>query len=394
MDMNDWERQRHRDEMERLGRENNQALEASNRIEADKISAIKEQTAAIRDNQRLQQERLWAEERQREREREARIEQGYKDRIYSLRTAIAQTTDPYQEAKLQGLLSEAQTEYEDYQEEKRRQEEEARLRAEKYEQERLRTEALRIKQKRREKIWRTVVTLLTVLVLLFGAFLLWGFWENSRLISTVDKPSASMSDRDNQETEIAEEPAQSGGVTESSTSSQPTSVGEFSVDVTVTDLNIRESPSHSGATVRVIPIGTYTIVETVQQDNHVWGRLKSGEGWISLTAIGQETIGVSEASSDIGWPSESNVDVDQNNLTTKQVENWVRAAFMRKDNFSEVYDPKWITVTVQMAEDGLVYADLIYLHDNPWHYRINDKGQLERQNGGWKLEAETYFDNW
>ena len=62
------------------------------------------------------------------------------------------------------------------------------------------------------------------------------------------------------------------------TESKPTS---FRVKVSIDDLRIRSGPGTQYDFRRYIPIGVYTIVETVG----VWGRLKSGEGWICLDYV-------------------------------------------------------------------------------------------------------------
>lgn len=64
---------------------------------------------------------------------------------------------------------------------------------------------------------------------------------------------------------------------------------EFSVKVSIANLNIRTGPAISYPRIGYIPVGTYTIVET----NGNWGKLKSKQtyqgkkvdGWISLTQV-------------------------------------------------------------------------------------------------------------
>ncbi|KPA61553.1 hypothetical protein XK26_10875, partial [Streptococcus suis] len=56
----------------------------------------------------------------------------------------------------------------------------------------------------------------------------------------------------------------------------------FTVDIKKQGLVIRQEPSLSGEVVTNIEPGTYTIVETTQKEGHSWGRLKSGQGWISF----------------------------------------------------------------------------------------------------------------
>lgn len=56
----------------------------------------------------------------------------------------------------------------------------------------------------------------------------------------------------------------------------------FQVRVEVSDLRIRKTPSTSGEEVAMISKGIYTITETVAADGYTWGKLESGQGWISI----------------------------------------------------------------------------------------------------------------
>lgn len=60
----------------------------------------------------------------------------------------------------------------------------------------------------------------------------------------------------------------------------------YTVRVTVTDLNIRKGPGTNNAKNGVIKPGVYTIVsEETGQGATLWGKLKSGAGWISLDYV-------------------------------------------------------------------------------------------------------------
>lgn len=78
------------------------------------------------------------------------------------------------------------------------------------------------------------------------------------------------------------------GVSSSSTpkipaATTPVSEVPYRVRVTVTDLNIRKGPGTNNAKVGVIEPGVYTIVsEATGEGATLWGKLKSGAGWISL----------------------------------------------------------------------------------------------------------------
>jgi uncharacterized protein YraI len=53
--------------------------------------------------------------------------------------------------------------------------------------------------------------------------------------------------------------------------------------VTINNLNIRKGPGTGYARTQYIPRGVYTIVDTAAGSGaSLWGKLKSGAGWISL----------------------------------------------------------------------------------------------------------------
>ena len=67
--------------------------------------------------------------------------------------------------------------------------------------------------------------------------------------------------------------------------SQPTADGSFQVKVSITNLNIRKGPGTDFArTGHFTGKGTFTITEVVEGvgSNSGWGKLKTGEGWVSL----------------------------------------------------------------------------------------------------------------
>lgn len=65
--------------------------------------------------------------------------------------------------------------------------------------------------------------------------------------------------------------------------SAPASSVPYTVRITVTDLNIRKGPGTNYARVDYIKPGVYTIVsEATGQGATLWGKLKSGAGWVSL----------------------------------------------------------------------------------------------------------------
>lgn len=65
--------------------------------------------------------------------------------------------------------------------------------------------------------------------------------------------------------------------------SAPVSSVPYKVRITATDLNIRKGPGTNNAKAGVIKPGVYTIVsEAAGQGATLWGKLKSGIGWVSL----------------------------------------------------------------------------------------------------------------
>ena len=67
------------------------------------------------------------------------------------------------------------------------------------------------------------------------------------------------------------------------TPTAPVSKVPYKVRITATDLRIRKGPGTNNAIVSVIKPGAYTIVsEATGQGATMWGKLKSGLGWVSL----------------------------------------------------------------------------------------------------------------
>ena len=65
--------------------------------------------------------------------------------------------------------------------------------------------------------------------------------------------------------------------------STPVSSVPYKVRITATDLRIRKGPGTNTDIVNVIKPGVYTIVsEATGQGATLWGKLKSGQGWVSL----------------------------------------------------------------------------------------------------------------
>ncbi|HFI0213913.1 TPA: PASTA domain-containing protein [Streptococcus suis] len=358
-----------------------------------------------------------------QKEHERQIEKEFKDRIFQLRLHLAQATDDSQRFVLQQMLSEAEEDYEDYQREQ----------AEK-----------RLADAKRRKIWLIISSVVAVLGMAGLYFVyqdisqvtvpeLYGIelseakdllYEEGLKVGTITEvggqsvqPGAvSMSSPSGGrkvkrgsavnlvvaegtdgtiavEESLTSEAATSktAGSSEASSQSQVGSaVQSFTVDIKKQGQVIRQEPSLSGEVVTDIEPGTYTIVETIQKEGHSWGRLKSGQGWISLT--------------DLHNPVPQ---VDTKNLTTDQVKAWVMDDLFSRSVMIEKYRKNQVVISVRMAEDGLVYADVTVPSDpnfepRNWSYRINSRGELEAseydtdpEQGGvnWYVAQRHYLEN-
>ncbi|HEM3992499.1 TPA: PASTA domain-containing protein [Streptococcus suis] len=358
-----------------------------------------------------------------QKEHERQIEKEFKDRIFQLRLHLAQVTDESQRFVIQQMLSEAEEDYENYQREQ----------AEK-----------RLADAKRRKIWLIISSVVAVLGMaglyfvyqdisqvtvpeLYGVELSEAkdlLYEEGLKVGiitevggqSVQPGNVSMSSpsggnkvkrgssvnlvvaEDTDETIVVEESSTSevstsktAGSSQASSQSQVGSAVQlFTVDIKKQGLVIRQEPSLSGEVVTNIEPGMYTIVETTQKEGHSWGRLKSGQGWISLT--------------DLHNPVPQ---VDTKNLTTDQVKAWVMDDLFSRSVMIEKYRKDQVVISVRMAEDGLVYADVTVPSDpnfepRDWSYRINSRGELEAseydtdpEQGGvnWYVAQHYYLEN-
>ncbi|HEM3568513.1 PASTA domain-containing protein [Streptococcus suis] len=360
-----------------------------------------------------------------QKEHERQIEKEFKDRIFQLRLHLAQVTDESQRFVIQQMLSEAEEDYENYQREQ----------AEK-----------RLADAKRRKIWLIISSVVAVLGMAGLYFVyqdisqvtvpeLYGIelseakdllYEEGLKVGTitevggqsvqpgmvsVSSPSSGKKVKrgsavnliiaknvDAKDTTVVEDSSTSEVATSktagSSQASSQSQVGSavqlFTVDIKKQGLVIRQEPSLSGEVVTNIEPGTYTIVETTQKEGHSWGRLKSGQGWISLT--------------DLHNPVPQ---VDTKKLTTDQVKAWVMDDLFSRSVMIEKYRKDQVVISVRMAEDGLVYADVTVPSDpnfepRDWSYRINSRGELEAseydtdpEQGGvnWYVAQHYYLEN-
>lgn len=364
-------------------------------------------TNSMRDYERQQFENKMATEAERQNQllasqiheqRQARREQkeqAYKNRIYQLRLAYAQAADFNQREQIQMLLDEATADYESY------------------------LERLR-KERRFSQIIGYLALLFMVPLMVFGIWDMANGKKGTEVESvqeqiTSSKPDSS-SGPNGKESILSQ--------TTSTDSSSPQSL-ESVVSVTIDGVLIRQTPSLSATTVDTISRGSYTIVETKSVDGYLWGKLKSGVGWIALDMVGGKLEPRADDSSQT--PRSTSIEVDTRNLTTEQVQKWVKASFLRRVERlyeRQIIHPDNVQVNVWKSdEDGLVYSqvilpeqDLSYLlslkpalYEKELNYRINQDGVLEdyagMDGGGpnhdgspsdyeWEFEEEYYNDVW
>ena len=136
--LNDWEKARREEELnQELKRQNNlleqqrweqqfsnqkqqAALDEQNRL-------AREQQETLKERNELERQRQWDEESRHQRELELRIEQQYKDNIFDLKKLWAKAETEDERGRIQILLAEAETEYNQYLLEKERQKEQEEL---------------------------------------------------------------------------------------------------------------------------------------------------------------------------------------------------------------------------------------------------------------------------
>ena len=136
--LNDWEKARREEELnQELKRQNNlleqqrweqqfsnqkqqAALDEQNRL-------AREQQETLKERNELERQRQWNEESRHQRELELRKEQQFKDNIFDLKKLWAQAETEDERGRIQILLAEAETEYNQYLLEKERQKEQEEL---------------------------------------------------------------------------------------------------------------------------------------------------------------------------------------------------------------------------------------------------------------------------
>ena len=164
--LNDWEKARREEELNReLKRQNNlleqqrweqqfsnqkqqAALDEQNRL-------VREQQETLKERNELERQRQWDEESRHQRELELRIEQQYKDNIFDLKKLWAKAESENERGRIQILLAKAEADWNEYLLEKERKAERKRLATEQFQikqqEEREQNELL---ERRRQKVSR------------------------------------------------------------------------------------------------------------------------------------------------------------------------------------------------------------------------------------------------
>ena len=184
--LNDWEKTRREEELnQELKRQNNlleqqrweqhfsnqkqqAALDEQNRL-------AREQQETLKERNELERQRQWEEESRHQRELELRIEQQYKDNIFSLKKMWAKAESEDERGRIQILLAEAETEYDEYLLEKERELERKRLAAEQFQlKQQEEIEQNELLERRRQKIsrikWFFGIAISLLLLAMIGTF--------------------------------------------------------------------------------------------------------------------------------------------------------------------------------------------------------------------------------
>ena len=184
--LNDWEKARREEELnQELRRQNNlleqqrweqqfsnqkqqAALDEQNRL-------AREQQETLKERNELERQRQWEEESRHQRELELRIEQQYKDNIFSLKKMWAKAESEDERGRIQILLAEAEAEYDEYLLEKEREIERKRLAAEQFQlKQQEEIEQNELLERRRQKIsrikWLFGIAISLLLLAIIGTF--------------------------------------------------------------------------------------------------------------------------------------------------------------------------------------------------------------------------------
>ena len=144
------------------------ALDEQNRL-------AREQQETLKERNELERQRQWEEESRHQRELELRIEQQYKDNIFSLKKMWAKAESEDERGRIQILLAEAEAEYDEYLLEKEREIERKRLAAEQFQlKQQEEIEQNELLERRRQKIsrikWLFGIAISLLLLAIIGTF--------------------------------------------------------------------------------------------------------------------------------------------------------------------------------------------------------------------------------
>lgn len=104
--------------------------------------------------------------------------------------------------------------------------------------------------------------------------------DNSSVIEQTSQPESS------KETESVDSSKEETSSEPESSETQSTFDGNYLQQVNRFGSYIFKTPSYDGRVVQPMPTGTFTIVDEKNDDEgNLWGKLKSGLGWICLTEI-------------------------------------------------------------------------------------------------------------
>jgi hypothetical protein len=133
----------------------------------------------------------------------------------------------------------------------------------------------------------------------------------------------------------------------------------FQVQVSVSDLRIRKEPSTSAPSAGMIAKGTHTITETVEADDHTWGKLESGQGWIALEFTSRVSGNTESASAPAATKTGMNLDeIKAGNFSS------VAGVWENKHGTSIEFDAQGIVKVNGSAVNGVQFSGFYFKEGN------------------------------
>ena len=133
----------------------------------------------------------------------------------------------------------------------------------------------------------------------------------------------------------------------------------FQVQVSVADLRIRKEPSTSAPSAGMIAKGTHTITETVEADDHTWGKLESGQGWIALEFTSRVSGNTESASAPAATKTGMNLDeIKAGNFSS------VAGVWENKHGTSIEFDAQGIVKVNGSAVNGVQFSGFYFKKGN------------------------------